>query len=313
MKFCVILPVYNAETYLLDCLQSLSNQTFMDFCIVAVNDGSTDTSGEILERYARHEKRLRVYHRAENGGEAAAVNTAMDITRLMHVDYVARMDADDICLETRFEEQIEYLDKHPDITVLGTAMYLYKNFGEGSEIATPPADDADIKVRLFHAAGNLYNPTTMWRHDWFVQHQIHYTESMRVAGDFDMWIQCALQGAKFANLQKPLLHYRIHASQLTAQNTDALNTAVQISLQKLVARLFPNLTEKEVGDLTAICHGFGNYTLSLEQAKHGIAIAQRVQSETQTILGENRASLLAYLLHRATIWQNLLPKNSFSG
>ena len=62
MKLAVILPAYNAENFLTECLDSLLNQTFSDFCILAVNDASTDNTGDILESYATKDARLRVYH-----------------------------------------------------------------------------------------------------------------------------------------------------------------------------------------------------------------------------------------------------------
>ena len=94
MKLAVILPAYNAENFITECLDSLLNQTFSDFCILAVNDDSTDNTGKILENYAAKDARLRVYHFSENQGEPAVMQFIMDILKDMDMEYVARMDAD---------------------------------------------------------------------------------------------------------------------------------------------------------------------------------------------------------------------------
>ena len=120
MKLAVILPAYNAENFIAECLDSLLNQTFSDFCIFAINDASTDNTGNILEDYAAKDTRLRVYHFSENQGEPSVMQFTMDILKEMDVEYVARMDADDICVPHRFEKQVQYLDEHPEIDILGS-------------------------------------------------------------------------------------------------------------------------------------------------------------------------------------------------
>ena len=127
MKLAVILPAYNAENFITECLDSLLNQTFSDFCILAVNDASTDNTGDILESYATKDARLRVYHLPQNQGEPAVMQFAMDMLNYMNVEYVARMDADDICVPHRFEKQVQYLDEHPEIDILGSNALLFND------------------------------------------------------------------------------------------------------------------------------------------------------------------------------------------
>ena len=127
MKLAVILPAYNAENFIAECLESLLNQTFSDFCILAVNDASTDNTGNILEDYAAKDTRLRVYHLPQNQGEPAVMQFAMDMLNYMNVEYVARMDADDICVPHRFDRQVQYLDEHPEIDILGSNALLFND------------------------------------------------------------------------------------------------------------------------------------------------------------------------------------------
>ena len=161
MKLAVILPAYNAENFLTECLDSLLNQTFSDFCILAVNDASTDNTGDILESYVTKDARLRVYHLPQNQGEPAVMQFAMDMLNYMNVEYVARMDADDICVPHRFEKQVQYLDEHPEIDILGSNALLF-NDGQTdkmSKVSTLPLLDKDIKAHFSLARDNIINPS----------------------------------------------------------------------------------------------------------------------------------------------------------
>ena len=148
MKLAVILPAYNAENFLTECLDSLLNQTFSDFCILAVNDASTDNTGDILESYATKDARLRVYHLPQNQGEPAVMQFAMNMLNYMNVEYVARMDADDICVPHRFEKQVQHLDEHPEIDILGSNALLFNDgqTDKTTKISTLPLLDKDIKL-----------------------------------------------------------------------------------------------------------------------------------------------------------------------
>ena len=151
MKLAVILPAYNAENFIAECLESLLNQTFSDFCILAVNDASTDNTGKILETYAAKDARLRVYHFSENQGEPAVMQFAMDMLNYMNVEYVARMDADDICVPHRFEKQVQYLDEHPEIDILGSNALLFNNgqTDKATKVSTLPLLDKDKSTFFF--------------------------------------------------------------------------------------------------------------------------------------------------------------------
>ena len=193
MKLAVILPAYNAENFITECLDSLLNQTFSDFCILAVNDASTDNTGNILEDYATKDTRLRVYHFSENQGEPAVMQFTMDILKEMDVEYVARMDADDICVPHRFEKQVQYLDEHLEIDILGSNALLFNDgqTDKTTKVSTLPLLDKDIKAHFSLARDNIINPSSMWRHSSIKALGINYAQTV-TAPDFHMWVQCAL-------------------------------------------------------------------------------------------------------------------------
>ena len=295
MKLAVILPAYNAENFIAECLASLLNQTFSDFCILAVNDASTDNTGKILETYAAKDARLRVYHFSENQGEPAVMQFAMDMLNYMNVEYVARMDADDICVPHRFEKQVQYLDEHPEIDILGSNALLFNNgqTDKATKVSTLPLLDKDIKAHFSLARDNIINPSSMWRHSSIKALGINYAQTA-TAPDFHMWVQCALHKKTFANLPEPLLLYRIHQGQASKIH-DKISESVQYSMELWISHLFPELTPKEVSLLSLILHG---KTIKLRTEEFEIAFSayDKVRSNNgDSRFGEDREIMFSIL------------------
>lgn len=305
MKLAVILPAYNAENFLTECLDSLLNQTFSDFCILAVNDASTDNTGDILESYATKDARLRVYHLPQNQGEPAVMRFAMDMLNYMNVEYVARMDADDICVPHRFEKQIQYLDEHPEIDILGSNAVLFHN----SQTTTPqitdhPLLDKDIKAYFSLARGNMINPTSMWRHSSIKDLPINYAQTA-TAPDFHMWVQCALHKKTFANLPEPLLLYRLHPGQ-ESKKQEKISEAVQYSMELWISHLFPELTSKEVSLLSRTLHE-KSIKLSKEEFEMAFSAYDKVQSTCEiSLFGEDRHTMFSILEQRIQLLKKIL-------
>ena len=295
MKLAVILPAYNAENFITECLDSLLNQTFSDFCILAVNDASTDNTGKILEDYAAKDTRLRVYHFSENQGEPAVMQFAMDMLNYMNVEYVARMDADDICVPHRFERQVQYLDEHPEIDILGSNALLF-NDGQTdkmSKVSTLPLLDKDIKAHFSLARDHIINPSSMWRHSSIKALNINYAQTA-TAPDFHMWVQCALHKKTFANLAEPLLLYRLHPGQESKKH-DKISESVQYSMELWISHLFPELTPKEISLLSLILHG---KTIKLRTEEFEIAFSayDKVRSNNgDSKFGEDRETMFSIL------------------
>ena len=294
MKLVVILPAYNAENFITECLESLLNQTFSDFCILAVNDASTDNTGGILESYATKDTRLRVYHFSENQGEPAVMQFTMDILKEMDVEYVARMDADDVCIPQRFERQIQYLDSHPEIDILGSnAVLFYEGQTRAPKFTNHPLLDKDIKAHFSLARGNIINPTTMWRHSSIKDLPINYAQTA-TAPDFHMWVQCALHQKKFANLPEPLLVYRLHQGQESKKH-DKISESVQYSMELWISHLFPELTPKEVSLLSLILHG-KSIKLRTEEFEIAFSAYDKVRSNNEiSLFGEDRETMFSIL------------------
>lgn len=309
MKLAVILPAYNAENFIAECLESLLNQTFSDFCILAVNDASTDNTGKILETYAAKDARLRVYHFSENQGEPAVMQFAMDMLNYMNVEYVARMDADDICVPHRFEKQVQYLDEHPEIDILGSNALLFNNgqTDKATKVSTLPLLDKDIKAHFSLARDNIINPSSMWRHSSIKALGINYAQTA-TAPDFHMWVQCALHKKTFANLPEPLLLYRIHQAQASKIH-DKISESVQYSMELWISHLFPELTPKEVSLLSLILHG---KTIKLRTEEFEIAFSayDKVRSNNgDSRFGEDREIMFSILDRHTQALKNVFYKH----
>ena len=309
MKLAVILPAYNAEAYLAECLDSLLNQTFQDFCILAVNDASIDNTSKILESYAKIDPRLRVYHFTQNQGEPSAGKLAKDILNYMNVEYVARMDADDICAPHRFEKQIQYLDNHPEIDILGSnaVLFNHEQTDKSPAISDLPLLDKDIKAHFSLARGHMINPSVMWRHSSIKELGLNYAQTA-TAPDFHMWIQCALNGKTFANLPEPLLFYRVHSEQ-ESQKRAKLSEAVQYSMELWIHHLFPELQSQEVSLLSRILHE-KSIRLTTEEFEIAFSAYDKVRANHgPSRFGEDRETMFSILDKHTQFLKNVFYKN----
>lgn len=204
MMLSVIMPVYNGEQYLKEAIESVLNQTYRDFELIIINDGSTDRSADIIEHYASKDSRI-VYVNQENRGLAKTLNVGLI---LANGRYIARMDADDICLPNRFEEQIKYLQLHPAVKLLGTAVELIDKDGGKVCVDVPYTGSEFLKSFMFKVGNPFKHPTI-----------IACTETVKECGGFNeligkyfedyfLWSKIA-QKHKVDILPKVLLKYRI--------------------------------------------------------------------------------------------------------
>jgi glycosyltransferase involved in cell wall biosynthesis len=204
-----ILPVYNAAAFLEQTLASLFSQTFEDFEVVAINDGSTDGSGELLRKAAGQDARMRVVERG-NRGLVATLNEAIDMAR---ANYLARIDADDVCVPERLDRQSSYLDAFPDVAVVGSATQTFSDDpAVERRVIQHPRDPA--AAMLFRSV--VAHPSVMMRKDVLDAHGLRYREPYRCAQDYDLWCRCVARGLRIVNHEKVLVHYRVHARQITS-------------------------------------------------------------------------------------------------
>jgi GT2 family glycosyltransferase len=200
----VLMPVYNAESYLAEAVESILGQTFADFELLVIDDGSTDRSGAILEEYAARDRRVRLTRRP-NTGYTVALN---DLLALASGDLVARMDADDVALPHRLERQMDYLRAHPDVVCLGTAVHLIDSAGRYLRDAHPGMDHETIQRLALAADCPLNHPSVMMRRAAVLAVGGYHPE-FEPAEDLDLWLRLGEVG-RLTSLPEVLMKYRQH-------------------------------------------------------------------------------------------------------
>jgi GT2 family glycosyltransferase len=226
-RVSVVLPVYDGGSFLTEAVESILAQGFGDFELIAIDDGSRDASGDILDCFARADARVRVVHQA-NAGIIAALNRGLALAR---GELIARMDADDIAHPERFARQVAFLDASPDVAVVGCAVTLIDEGGKPvRDIGYPVAPEA---VAEFLETGSaLAHPSVMMRRA-AVLAVGGYRPAYRHAEDYDLWLRMA-ERYRLANLPDCLLRYRHHQAKLSL--TYAVEQRLATSIAIIAAR-----------------------------------------------------------------------------
>lgn len=207
----VMLPVFNSEAHLAQAIDSILNQSYVDFEVIAVDDGSTDWSPAILERYERTDRRMRVFRRPRSG-----ISETLNFAgRQSRGGFLARMDSDDVSLPQRFAEQLDFLSDRPECVAVGTQVYQID--AGGARIAPLPVcvTHSEIEEQLLEGRGTaIVHPSVMIRRADF-EAVGGYDSRFDGSEDLDLYLRLAERGV-LANLANVLLLYRRHSASVTA-------------------------------------------------------------------------------------------------
>ena len=193
----IAIPIYNAEKYLRDAIQSCINQTYQNWKLLLMCDGCTDNSTAIAVKMASKDSRIQVIDDNTNKGMVYRMNQSI---QLANGKYYARMDADDIMVINRIEMEVDYLESHPDVDIVGGSMMVID--GENQIVDNCLKRDGDLFV----------HPSVMGKLDWFKQNQ--YDETALRAEDFELWCRTA-SFSTFKNIEEPLIFYRSYGMPTT--------------------------------------------------------------------------------------------------
>jgi glycosyltransferase involved in cell wall biosynthesis len=204
-KVSVLLPAYNAEAYLASAIESVLRQTFTDFELIAVDDGSIDNSLSILHRYERTDPRVRVISRP-NTGIVGALNDAFHASR---GQLLARMDGDDLCLPERFARQVRHMDEHPDTVLLGAnVMVMDADSDDVAPLKGLQFTHDRIDAALLERQWPVVHPAVMIRRT-AMERLGGYREGTFPHEDHDLFLRLAEVG-RIEALPEVLLRYRRH-------------------------------------------------------------------------------------------------------
>lgn len=206
----VLLPVFNGEYWVRDCLKSIFSQDFNTFELIVVDDGSTDNSWGLLESLCLHDRRVRLYRR-ENCGLVASLNFALQEAR---APWIARMDIDDLSHPHRFSTQLRHVEHNPGVVCLGSGFHLINECSEIVSTYHLPSQHSQILDRLIMSRTCFPHASAFFRRD--VALQIGgYRKCMTRAQDTDLWLRFSEYGALSA-IPFPLVSIRQHPQQLSA-------------------------------------------------------------------------------------------------
>jgi len=207
-KLSVILTVYNGEYFISKAIESILTQTFRDFELIVINDGSTDMTSEIIQSYS--DPRIIYIQNEKNCGIAKSLNKGLSVARGR---YIAIMDADDISMPERFSKQFEFLENHPEIGVCGTWINLIDKKGNLIGKKRYPVSSNVISCfLLFYCC--IANPTTMYRKK-IITDIGNYNTDFIAAMDYDLWTRI-IGHYDFSNIPEFLLNYRIHGGNISS-------------------------------------------------------------------------------------------------
>lgn len=186
----IAIPIYNAEKYLRYAIQSCINQTYQNWELLLMCDGSTDASDKIAEEFSHVDKRIKFIDDHANKGLPTRLNESI---KMALGKYYARMDADDIMAVNRLDEEVKFLEFHPEVDVVGSSMMLIdgKNQIIGSSLSTNDS--------------MFVHPSVMGKTSWFKSNP--YDAKLFRSQDFDLWSRTK-RFSVFANIEQPLLFYR---------------------------------------------------------------------------------------------------------
>lgn len=207
----VLMPVYNAQRYLPQAVESILHQSFGDFEFLILDDGSTDRSLAILQGYARQDQRIRLLSRA-NRGLVVSLNQLLELAQ---GELIARMDADDIALPDRFARQVAYLQQHPDVVCVGGAQDWIDEAGR-ILLHHPEAEQNDeIQQLALGGQTPINHPSALIRASALRQVG-GYDPTFYPAEDLDLWLKLGEIG-QLANLRATVLQYRQHSQSISEQ------------------------------------------------------------------------------------------------
>lgn len=204
----VFMAVYNEEKHISEALESILNQSYRNLEILIVNDASTDRSLEIIKSY--DDKRIRIINNEVNKGIPFTRNVGINEAK---GKYIAVMDSDDISCKNRIEKQVEFMEKNPDISVIGTN---YTIFGDTitRKVTNRYVTPEELKIKLLFSSP-IANPSAMIRKSTLEKYNIKYNLNYFVAQDYDLWLQIS-KVSKLCILPDHLIKYRISSTNISS-------------------------------------------------------------------------------------------------
>jgi glycosyltransferase involved in cell wall biosynthesis len=277
----VCMAAYNAGDFIVEAIESVLSQTFADFRLIIVDDGSADRSFEIASHYADRDDRVKAYRNDANRGVVFTRNRLLSLTE---APYVAIADADDVCRPERLQRQLEFLQRHPDIGVVASAVDF-----QGSIAGHPPSRSfysEDSQIRFFLMFGPcIWNTTTMYRRELLVAAGGYREEFTSGASDYELWSRLATM-TNFASMDEHFVLVNVHEASLTATRAKVDTNIFRTSATMLSRYLGIDVTAQQARDLHLLMVKGG---LTAQPCSAALDLAERLLGVTK--IRENNRTL----------------------
>ncbi|MEJ3719663.1 glycosyltransferase [Paenibacillus polymyxa] len=254
----VILPVYNNTAFVLEAIHSILAQTYSDFELIVIDDGSTDGSTFLISQIS-DPRVIKIFH-STNRGLIASLNEGL---KKANGEYIVRMDSDDISTPDRLAVQIAFMDQNPLVDVCGAAF----TSSSGGSIKVNPASHDEIKTwLLFHCC--ICHPAVIMRNSMIRRLGIQYDSNYPHAEDYELWNRLAFQ-VQMANLPINVLYYRQHNGQVSNQHKAIQDATARRIRQRQFSKLGLELSDEENQIMLDILefkvnpYDYGSYTRAL--------------------------------------------------
>jgi len=243
----VLMGAYNAEKYIGLAIESILNQTYKNFEFVIVEDCSTDKTWDIIQKYAKRDKRIITIKNERNLNLAGSLNKGL---KLCKGKYIVRMDADDWSYPDRIEKQVKFMENNPDVVVSGGSLLICDEKLQEKGVRKYPLTDSEIK-KIILRFNPVPHPASIWRKETINKTQ-GYPSKIGTSEDYALILDISQYG-KLANIEDILIKYRIHKKSATNAKMRLMQTAtVYISLKAELEYKYKPKTKDQLWRLTQL-------------------------------------------------------------
>jgi glycosyltransferase involved in cell wall biosynthesis len=207
----VIMPARNSSATISETLDSLAAQSFTDFELVMIDDGSSDGTAGVAEQYSDR-LALRIILHESSQGVAQSINDGLAAS---DSEFIVRLDSDDLAQPQRLSRQLEFMQAHSNIGVCGSHVTVFSTENAHAFLLAHPTENAAIRTALLQRCA-IAHPSVMVRRQVY-ELAGHYDPRFDFAEDYELWCRASLLGVQFANIPEPLTRYRKHAGQVSQQ------------------------------------------------------------------------------------------------
>lgn len=253
-KVTVLMPVYNVCKFVQESIQSVLQQSFTGFEFIVIDDGSSDDTVAKVQSF--QDERIRLVKNDNNIGVARTLNRGLDLAR---GEYVARMDADDICHRRRLEKQFNFMERNKDIGASGTWV---KFFGDQLPVVERTPFGADVVNAFLLFDNALYHPSVIIRKGLLDQFNLRYDPAYSRSEDYELWLR-ATDHFPLDNLPEPLLQFRCHSGSVTRTAAETMKLQACDLLRRGLQKLDMYVTIEDLLFHYSVSKGHRLYSLHM--------------------------------------------------